>query len=298
MRFSDFALSSWKGQLGSWLAGQKLLGPVLRRALGEVTASVFADHAAAKVFSLLIRSAETQANPSGDAMLKRAEMQVVSVAVGAQFYCQTGFRGLGKTVGGAVKTAVRSLARITRKEREHSAEEQHRSSASPGSFLEKDASRKLTGRGSLFSEPVAQMITKREYYHSFLAVSLSPASHYTATLSSLVASTSGMKLKSALKAFDKIGTTNEFKGSSFIRRSWWKIMVNILQRLRAREQAGLLLVALLSMTYFAISFTFYIVGGMAVAAIAAFCVLVVVLKMLDLLRSNVPVQAPITARHR
>lgn len=278
-RFADFALLTWKGKLNLWLSEQRLLRLLLRKAFGEVTASIFIDSSAAKEFSLFAQRAEKNSNPGKQALLNQARMQTLSQLTGALFYCQTGFKGLGKTLEGAMKTAIRSLARIAEKEKTAALGQSRTSPSATQSLLETMLSWKA--EKNAYRERFTPMAAAANAYPSFLWMSSSQPAHFSSNLMALVATTSGTDLHAALEMVDAGSFNGEFRSSTFTKQSWFRIIGGVLKRLRTTEKA--LLAILLALSIFTLSLPFIIVGKMVANTIGAFCVLVVVTSMLRLL---------------
>ncbi|CDI74322.1 hypothetical protein, conserved [Eimeria praecox] len=278
----SFTLSSWKGRLASWVASQTPLAALLRKALGELTSLIFEDNVEAARFGLQVKSVEDNPTVTGGALVKYAQVQVMRSAVEARLFCQTGLKGLGKTLGRALKTVTHSLARA---EMNQNRGQSNRvpGPSSPESFAETSSSMSFVK--GLYRYPINLLnATAQTSSPSFLSTSfLKKKRRPAGSVMALVGSASGMKLKKALKKLEFRGK-RVFADGAFLRRKWWSVIGGIVSRLRTKEKAALPLAILLSIHFFVISLSFAAVATMATQAAGAFCVLVVVLMMLDLLQ--------------
>lgn len=279
-----FALSSWKGKVATWIASQTPLRGLLRKALGEVTALIFEGNAEAAKFGLHVMSVEDEdPTVTSGALLKYAQMQVMQSAAEARFFCQTGLKGLGKAVGSALKTAIRSLARAEVDDARRQSNGRAYPSTPPHNFSEISSS--VNALRKPYRHPAALFnANEQDFLPSFVSTrSLKTRRRFSGSAMALVGSTSGMNLKKALKKV-KFQGKNIFADTNFLKRRWWSVLGEIVRRLRTKEKVALPLVILLSVHFFVISLSFAAVATVATQAIGAFCVLVVVLMMLDLLQ--------------
>ncbi|KAL8275031.1 hypothetical protein Esti_001087 [Eimeria stiedai] len=280
----NFALTSWKGSAARWVVRQKLLSRLLKKTLGEVTASIFSDQEAAKEFAFAVRSAERHSSAEPEALLKHESMRVAALELDARFFCQTGLPGLGKTVSGALKVAVKSLARIKKKKNRRK-ERKGLSSTSSISFLERLSPRRSEGQAVVPFQRKAKRTDDNTFVpSSFLFSPPSTTPGYQGTVTAVLGSATGMTLKSALKRIDLKQSRTILQDSKFLKQSWWKILAKIFFRLKAGEQGIVLFGALMWISLFIISIPFSILPGLGVEAIAAFCIISLVLVILDLIQ--------------
>lgn len=177
-----------------------------------------------------------------------------------------------------MKRALFSLARKAKKEDRAARGRSRALPAASQSLLEKSLS--LKAENNAYKERIMRMAAAADAYPSFLRMSSSQPAHFSSNLMALVATTSGKDLHVALGMVDAGSLNSEVPSRKFIKQSWLKIIARVLKRLRKRDA---LLAILLALSVLPVSFAFAIVGGMAVDAIGAFCVLVVVTSMLRLL---------------
>ncbi|KAL8444947.1 hypothetical protein Emag_005267 [Eimeria magna] len=278
-----FALSSWKGSAAKWVVRQKLLSRLLQKTLGEVTASIFSDQEAAKDFALAVRSVERHSSADPEALLKYASMQVATLELDARFFCQTGLPGLGNTFSGALKVAMKSLARMKKKEDRKKARK-GLSSVLSVSFLERVPPR--SGERSIvsFQSKARRRDDKTFFPSSFLFSPPPKTKEYRGTATAVLGSAVGMTLKSALQQIDHSKTRTILQNSKFLKQSWWKILAKIFLRLKRGEQGLVLFTAFVWVSLFIISIPFSVLPGLGVEAIAAFCVISLVLVILELIQ--------------
>ncbi|CDJ53328.1 hypothetical protein, conserved [Eimeria brunetti] len=286
----SFALSSWKGKLANWLSNQRPLRLLLRKVLGEVTALIFEGNAEAARFGVQVTSVEEDATVTSGALFKYAQMQVMRVAAEARFFCQTGYKGLGKAVGSSLKTVTRSLARAEIGE-DRQQGNGHNGSSSGQSFSEVSSSVDLMMGARRYPMNMLNL-TVHDSFPSFLSTRISKKPRRIAgSVMALVGAVSGKKLKSALKKIEVKGR-RVFADANFLKRRWWSVLAGIVRRLRTSEQMALPLIVLLSIHFFVVSVSFAAVATVATQAIGAFCVVVVVLMMLDLLQLGASLNLP------
>lgn len=276
-----FPLSNWKGRLASWLATLSPLRKLLGRVLGEVTAYIFQDNEDARDFGLQVESVEEDPTVTGPALLKYAEVHVMKLVAEARFFCQTGFTGLGKALGSALKTVTRSFARAPVNEGQQGSNEPTVSPSSP--MFSEISSSMHVWNGSTHNPMTLARLTLQDFLPSFLSTKRKKHHRFSGSALALVGTTSGMKLKKALKNVEYNGK-RIFADSQFLKRRWWNVLGWILKRLRTTEKLALPLVLLLGIHFFVISISFAAVATVATQAIGAYCVLVVVLMMLDALQ--------------
>ncbi|CDJ36733.1 uncharacterized protein EMH_0094760 [Eimeria mitis] len=278
----SFALSSWKGTLASWIASIKLLRPLLRKVLGEVTAQIFEGNEEATRFGIDVDSVEKHPAVTSGALLKYAQVQVMRVATEARFFCHTGYTGLGRALGGALKTVTRSLARA---EVSDSRQEPDGIADFLPSYMFSEISSSSNFVKTAPRYPMKFLnTTVHDSLPSFVTTRIFKKPRRIAgSVMALIGSTTGKKLKKILKKVE-VGGKRVFADSNFLKRRWWSVLGAIVRRLRVRDQLMLPLVVLLALHFFVISVSFAAVATVATQAIGAFCVLVVVLMMLDLLQ--------------
>ncbi|KAL8433078.1 hypothetical protein Efla_006277 [Eimeria flavescens] len=290
-----FALSSWKAKVAVWIVKQKLLSKLLRKALGEVAASIFSHSGSAKEFASAVKSAEGQSSAEPAALLKHASLQVTAVEVGARFYCQTGLQGLGQLMRGAIKVAVQSLGRTQKKELRKAARKGIRSRLGVG-FMESISSRSRPEAGAVFLQQSRRIKKEKDYFpFSFLFSRLSVERPYQGTIGAVLGSITGMTLQQALQRVDYGKAKNLLQDSKFLKRSWWKMLSKLLGGLKAGEKGLFFFGALAWITLFVISIPFSIIAGLGVETIAVLCVLSLVLVIMELVEPHGPLQATTAA---
>ncbi|KAL8434630.1 hypothetical protein ACSSS7_003028 [Eimeria intestinalis] len=298
LRVADLSLTTWKGSAAKWVLRQKLLSRLLQKMLGEVTASIFSDQEAAKDFAFAVRSADRHSSADPEALLKHASMHVAAVELDSRFFCQTGLPGLGNTVSGALKVAVKSLARM-KKKGNRKKDRRGLSSILPLSFLDRLPSSRFGGQAvAEFQRKARRRDDDTFVPSSFLSSPPSTPNEYPGSTTAVLGSVTGMTLKSALRQIDHTKTRVILQKSKFLKQSWFKILAKIFFRLKAGEKGIVLFSALVWVSLFIISFPFSVVSGLGVEAIAAFCVISVVLVVLELMERQSAFHIPAVAGSR
>lgn len=271
------------------MTARAALSPLLRKVFGEIATSLFEVNGKGGDFGMVIRSVEREPNVSSAALLKYAEIEVMQSAAEARFYCQTGYKGLGNAVRSALKTVTDRFARMKSTENRREGREGTGMSRLP-SFFQVYASWNLAENTSLHPRRAPGLGAMVQYPPSFVWLS----SHWKQKAGSALAASGASAMKKVKKVLKKVKVkvSEYFADSKLLRKRWWNVLLDTLQRLKNGDTTALPGAVLLAVLFFVVSVSFAVIASVAVQLIGAFCVLAVVLLLLEMFQSDASPQVP------